>query len=106
MAPVNAGGVLSIQPYYFLAWRGGSFPAVNGSFDSACDWSTLQVALKSASAKSLTDRGATMRRPNTAGCRDASPVHRVGRVSVVMALPHPHRTLARCSTARDRRCFA
>ncbi len=50
MAPISAGGVLSIQPYYFLAWRTGSFPAVNGSFDSACDWSALQAALESSSA--------------------------------------------------------
>jgi hypothetical protein len=75
MAPVNAEGVLSIQPYYFLAWRSGSFPAVNGSFDSACDWSTLQVALKSASANPSptaappcagpTPPGAVMPRPCT-----------------------------------------
>jgi hypothetical protein len=45
--------------------------------------------------KSLTDGGATMRWPNTTRRGDASGVHRLGRISVVTALPHPHRTLAR-----------
>lgn len=47
MIAVHSGNELNIQPYYFLAWTTGSFPAVNGSFSASADWSTLQVALES-----------------------------------------------------------
>jgi hypothetical protein len=50
MAAVNAGSALSVQPYYFLAWKSASFPAVNGSFSANSDWSALQVALESVGA--------------------------------------------------------
>lgn len=47
MTTVSVGSALNIQPYYFLTWSTGSFPAVNGSFSVSADWSTLQVALES-----------------------------------------------------------
>lgn len=50
MAPANADSVLNVQPYYFLAWRTASYPAVNGSLSAGSDWTALQVALESAGA--------------------------------------------------------
>ena len=49
MAAVSVGTALSVQPYYFLAWKTASYPAVNGSFSASGDWSALQAALASSS---------------------------------------------------------
>lgn len=48
MTSTYPGSALNIQPYYFLTWDTGSFPAVNGAFSASADWTVLQVALQSA----------------------------------------------------------